>query len=152
MKKYNYLLVLVLLACQPSAEKDPLLEEVITIHDEAMEEMGPVMSLKLKLKESIDSTRLAEYESAMTALDEAHENMMVWMRNFSREFPNATLKGGTKHHGHHSTDHGDHAQHARSPEKERELLETEKVKVMALREEMTGAIKTAKNLLNKNEN
>lgn len=152
MKKYNYLLALVLLACQPSAEKDPLLKEVITIHDEAMEEMGPVMILKLKLKESIDSTRLEEYESAMTALDDSHENMMVWMRNFSKEFPQAVLKGGAKHHGHHSTDHGDHAQHDRSPEKERELLEAEKVKVMALREEMTGAIKTAKNLLNKNEN
>ena len=152
MKKYNYLLVLVLLACQPSAEKDPLLKEVITIHDEAMEEMGPVMSLKIKLKESIDSTRLTEYELAMTALDNAHENMMVWMRNFSKEFPNAALKGGAEHHGHHNMNHEDHEQHSRSPAQERELLETEKIKVTALRKEMAEAIKTAENLLNKHEN
>ena len=152
MKKYIYLLAGVMFACQSTQEKNSLLQEVITIHDEAMEDMGPIMNLKLQLRESMDSTRLAEYEPAMKALDDAHENMMVWMRNFSKEFPSATLKGGDNHHEHHKMDNGDHTQHSRSASEEKELLENEKVKVIALQKEMKNAIETAEKLLNKNEN
>ena len=153
MKKYMYLLVIGVFACQSkTADENPLLKEVITIHDLAMDEMGPVMSLKIQLGESIDSTRLEEYESVMSELDQSHEAMMVWMWSFSRQFPNAVLKGGGSHHnGHGHTGHGNHDKHSRSPEEEKRLLEAEKTKVTALRKKMAMAIESANQLLKQKE-
>lgn len=149
-----YILLLVLIvSCAGNTkehheEDDPLKKEVIAIHDEAMDQMGITMRLKSQLKGSLDSARLEEYTVVMERLDNAHESMMVWMRNFSKQFPNATLKGGA-HHGDHGPMSGTpDGQKERSEDEEQKLLMEEKEKVIALRKEMNEAIALGKALLN----
>jgi len=79
--------------------------EVIQEHDIAMVKMGKLMKLKKELNaknETVaDSTISEEIDWTIRELDEAHESMMNWMRNFSQNFPAGTLmESGMDHEGH----------------------------------------------------
>ncbi|MEO1052078.1 MAG: hypothetical protein AAFX87_15710 [Bacteroidota bacterium] len=153
MKRTLIISVIALIsACSAQQEKEQsLLSEVIQIHDLAMEEMEPVMSLKLELKESLDSTQLSQYQSAMAALDESHEEMMVWMRDFSQQFPDAALKGGGHHVGHENMAHDEHHHPSKTTHEEEALLTKQKTEMVNLRRKMKQAIENAQLLLNKDE-
>lgn len=150
MKQLFYLvLALALGACQPhktDSELSIMKAEVISIHDEAMDQMGQTMKLKRELKQLMDSSQVADFNQAMADLDQAHEGMMVWMRNFSRQFPNATLKGAG--HDHHQSSGQSNVTKELTPGDELKLLKNEKMKVLVLREETIKAISQAEKLLN----
>ena len=130
---------------------DSLKTQVLAIHDEAMEKMDVIMKLQMQLLKRKDSANASQIEEAFKSLDDAHENMMAWMHNFSIRFPHAVLKGANQHGNH--TEHGgmDHGDGGMSesmkPEEEEALLKTEKEKVIALRDEMDESIEMAKALL-----
>lgn len=62
-----------------------LYNEAIDIHDEVMPKMGSLMSLKRKLKDTLDTPGLTEaqqkdFETRIQLLDSAYQSMMEWMR------------------------------------------------------------------------
>lgn len=65
-----------------------LYDEVMAIHDEAMKQMEKMMHLKGQLQERMDLARenqtqdVEALEVTITALEEADEAMMQWMRDF----------------------------------------------------------------------
>ncbi|MBU2916129.1 hypothetical protein [Reichenbachiella agariperforans] len=102
MKMKNVAIVLIVLsACNTpkpeavSVEFNDLKAEVITIHDEAMAEMGTIMRLKKELVAELDSTAIdSTAVVAIEDLEAAHEGMMVWMRGFSDAFTGEELLNG----------------------------------------------------------
>lgn len=87
----------VLAACGKSGQDTPagdpvaentnqiLYNEAIDIHDEVMPKMGNLMSLKRKLKDTLDTPGLTEvqqkdFEARIQLLDSAYKSMMDWMR------------------------------------------------------------------------
>ena len=75
--------------------KDELYDKVMAVHDEIMPKMGDIMKLKKQLQEKIDelssgteidSTKIDELEQAIAELDNSHEEMMGWMRQFDNDF------------------------------------------------------------------
>ena len=100
MKLFSYSLILLLsflvLACA-----NPLIEtnkemraQIIRVHDEVMPKIGELMSLEKKALAQADSlfaqdsTATSEIEGMRTLaaqLNQAHEGMFVWMRQYSLE-------------------------------------------------------------------
>ena len=155
---YAITLIFIMTSCenQKTHEGESALKtEVLAIHNEAMEKMDILMSLQMQLLKEKDSSNAFQFEEAAKDLDEAHENMMDWMRNFSSLFPHAVLKGDQ---------HNNHANHAdmnhtrqetsasMSPEDEAVVLEEEKKKVIILRYKMNERIEKAQALLANGEN
>jgi len=81
-----------LIACHPAEEnqdkyKDSreIYNHSIEIHDEVMPKMGKIMELQKSLKEIRDQlndeNRKIELDSAINRLENAHDEMMKWMRN-----------------------------------------------------------------------
>ncbi len=75
--------------------KDELLDKVMAVHDEIMPKMGDIMKFKKQLQEKldelsseaeIDSTKIDELEQAIADLENSHEEMMGWMRQFNNDF------------------------------------------------------------------
>ena len=72
-------------------ESGDLYDEVMKLHDEGMEKMNEIYSLKEQLKEKITDTpglvagKEKEIENTIIRLDSASRAMMVWMRNFHPE-------------------------------------------------------------------
>lgn len=83
------LLISLVYSCKQSNQVEDLQNEVMSIHDEVMPEMGPLMNLKKQLKDTIshlDSGNQAIADSLtliVGQLEEADEAMMQWMRNYS---------------------------------------------------------------------
>lgn len=98
MKKYMLYAALplaILSACNsgPSAaeQKETLQNEVMAIHDEAMARMGEIYKLRRELRSlrdtleqqpQADSTRLQHLQQELSALNQADEVMMQWMRQY----------------------------------------------------------------------
>ncbi|MEL7003799.1 MAG: hypothetical protein AAFN93_13835 [Bacteroidota bacterium] len=143
------LLSIALAACSGTKEDNEvtqLRKEVIAIHDEAMEQMGTMANLKSKLNDNPDSIKSEQYSKAAQSLDEAHNHMMAWMRNFAKEFPAPSLHGDSHDHGDKS--HSKTTEmNIRSAEELQKLLMAEKDKVVALQQEINDAIEEAKNTL-----
>jgi len=86
---------LILSCANPLIEENKKLrEQIIGVHDEVMPKMGELKALEKKASEQADSlyaqdsTATAEIESlrALTSqLNQAHEDMFVWMRQYSLE-------------------------------------------------------------------
>jgi hypothetical protein len=73
------------------SQYDTLKKEAMEVHDEIMPKMGVLMELKGQLKEQPqDSTMNSEYAVAQEKLQEAHDGMMEWMRDYSDKFPYGT--------------------------------------------------------------
>ncbi|MGI9543010.1 MAG: hypothetical protein ACR2MX_07095, partial [Cyclobacteriaceae bacterium] len=100
--KYWFALAIVLFGCQQkqapeeaiseeARELQQIEKEVKIIHDQAMENIEPTMSLKSQLKESIellkeDPAQVDEVilrEMLIRNLDEAQHSMMDWMRSYN---------------------------------------------------------------------
>jgi hypothetical protein len=87
---------ILLVACEEKPkETDLLYNKVMEVHDEIMPKMGDIMKLKKQLKEKlagldtateIDRAKIDEIERAIADLDNSHEEMMGWMRQFDRDF------------------------------------------------------------------
>jgi len=87
---------ILLVACEEKPkETDVLYKKVMEVHDEIMPKMGDIMKLKKQLKEKlaeldtateIDRAKIEEIEQAIADLDNSHEEMMGWMRQFNRDF------------------------------------------------------------------
>ncbi|UZR96386.1 hypothetical protein [Chondrinema litorale] len=144
MMKTTYLIFISLLviSCSGSTEKDTqvtLKDEVLKIHDEAMDKMGVLYSFETKLKEEFDSTQTETYDKAITELSKAQEDMMEWMRNYSKTFP----------HKMHNKNDESHDKPMMTKEQEEELLKEEKVKIIEIKERMDYSIAQAEKLLSK---
>lgn len=87
---------ILLVACEEKPkETDLLYKKVMEVHDEIMPKMGDIMKLKKQLKEKIaelnasaeaDSVKISSLELAIADLDNSHEEMMGWMRQFNRDY------------------------------------------------------------------
>jgi len=75
--------------------KDELYDKVMAVHDEIMPKMGDIMKFKKQLQEKIDalsaaeevnSAKISELEQAIADLDNSHDEMMGWMRQFDNDF------------------------------------------------------------------
>lgn len=76
--------------------KDQLYDKVMAVHDEIMPKMGDISKYKKQLKEKIDELTAAgsdanvekidELKKALEGLENSHEEMMGWMREFDNNF------------------------------------------------------------------
>ncbi|MBT31920.1 MAG: hypothetical protein CMO01_19860 [Thalassobius sp.] len=139
---YLLLIALFVISCSGSAEKEApvtLKDEVLEIHDEAMAKMEILYSLETKLKEEFDSTQTETYNSTIAELSKAQDDMMEWMRNYSKTFP---------HKMHNKKDESDDKP-MMTEEQEEALLKEEKVKITEIKERMDKNISEAEKLLSK---
>lgn len=69
------------------SDNDKLMEEVMAIHDEVMPEMGSIRRTRKALLDKLENTADEEVGKVLQdqadKLDESHEAMMVWMRQFN---------------------------------------------------------------------
>ncbi len=149
-----------MIACTAQKEKEQskpetLKAKVIAVHDTAMAKMEQIMSLQNELKQAksdtLDSMSTANINRAIADLSVAHEDMMVWMREFSTNFPDGTLMGHD-HTGHHEG-HGDSNEqidHA-AEEETYHALGQELVKIQKVGDDMDKSIINAIELLGKKE-
>jgi hypothetical protein len=100
MKKFSIIpalaIGLLMVACSGTTSREELYKEVMAVHDEIMPLTGKVMQMKKSVNEKIDSLQQAggeEYAATIgklqqtaTELDDAHEGMMQWMREFDHDF------------------------------------------------------------------
>lgn len=86
-------LFLVLNSCGPKGptENQKLRAEVIAVHDEVMPKMGQLKSLErkaldkvkeLESEDPLDSAKIIEYKALAYDLNQAHESMFDWMRQY----------------------------------------------------------------------
>ena len=95
MKKYLGILfiAILLLSCN---RHEKIYDEVMDIHDVAMANMDQIMTLKVELKENIESlnsdtlvdntAQIEEINSLISDLESADEGMMNWMREFHDDY------------------------------------------------------------------
>lgn len=73
---------------------DDLKDEVMAVHDEIMPKMGELMSLKKQVDERIgklesedpDAEELEKLRSISGSLENSHDKMMQWMREYEPNF------------------------------------------------------------------
>ncbi len=162
MKSIRYtctlLVLLVIFACscdsKKSAENEKLTNlrtKVIHEHDVAMAKMGTLMKLKKELNQKKESTTDTELKTSIdqtiSELDQANDEMMNWMRSFTKNFPAGTLMDG-------EMDHGDYEKAEDSVEPDGQkfynLMEAELVKIKKVDEEMDKAIDKAEAIVKAN--
>ena len=77
-------------------EQDQLLKKVMEVHDEIMPKMSDLMKYTKQLKAQIDELteagdvenkdKIEELKKAVQDLENSHDGMMSWMREFDRNF------------------------------------------------------------------
>ena len=108
MKRFtHHVLVLILLlaaACGGSQENntDTLLDEVMAVHDEIMPKLSDMSKLRKQLKGQIDELvsqdsvgnmeLIQQFQQGIEELDNSHEGMMNWMREFDNDFEGQTTE------------------------------------------------------------
>jgi hypothetical protein len=71
-----------------TATYDALIVEAMAVHDEVMPKMGVLMEYRGRMQEQIKDSRMNnEFAIAKSKLNEAHDGMMEWMRDYSEKFP-----------------------------------------------------------------
>jgi len=121
-----FISILAISSCSSGKKEDKtknpneaLLNEVIAIHDSAMAKMGSITQYQKQIKESMDSATVDSMKIEVYAqLEQAHDGMMVWMRDFSEKFPSGKIMGGEELEQSKATDDGQ----TRSLEEEEKLL------------------------------
>jgi len=137
MKTLFPLIIAVLLfnsisATAQDADKAPTkMQQIMTSHDEVMDEMPKLVKLIGKLQTKADATYgKTKYKKAITDLKSANKSMMTWMTGFGERFEaDEMLKGK-----------------ALSEQKQKWLLEEEQ-KVAALKKEIQLSIGRAEKLV-----
>lgn len=121
-------------ACKDSPQKSDTpsqMKEVMAIHDEVMPKMGDISKLVATLKSKVDTTESGkEYEKAMIDLQNAHKEMMDWMRGFGDRFNSDEILNDA----------------ALSPEKLK-WLEEEEQKIKKVKEDINSSIENAEKML-----
>tara|TARA_R110002167_G_scaffold261316_17_gene467844 strand:+ start:3865 stop:4302 length:438 start_codon:yes stop_codon:yes gene_type:complete len=109
---------------------DPM-KSVVAVHDELMDKMGTISKLVGQLKTKVDTTEQGKvYEKAMKDLQEANQEMMVWMQTFGTHFEVDEIMEG------------------KALTKEKQLLLGEDGKsIEALKEKFNSSIERGKQLL-----
>ncbi len=137
MKRHIGLLILALLfvsACKEKKEElkgSSQMETVMAIHDNVMPKMGKLGKLVAELNPKVDSTEIGQqYGSAVKDLQNAHESMMTWMKDFGERFDHDEIMNGA----------------TLTPQK-KEWLNEEEEKVKVLREQINSSIARAEALL-----
>ena len=105
-----------------------LMDEVIAIHDEVMPEMGDIRKTRKALLEKLETSTDEELNKVLqeqaNKLDESHEAMFVWMRQFNPE-PDSAMTDAMFH----------------------EYLVDQKQKMIVVRDLMVNSLKEGKALL-----
>ncbi len=100
MKKtltFTLLTLIWLMSCDEKKKeaKDVLYDQVMEVHDEIMPKMGDIMKYKKQLKikmeglaadPEMNAEKIEKVKQAITELDNSHEDMMAWMREFNPDF------------------------------------------------------------------
>jgi uncharacterized protein YoxC len=100
MKKtltFTLMTLIWLMSCDEKKKetKDVLYDQVMEVHDEIMPKMGDIMKykkqLKIKMEElaadpEMNAEKIEKVKQAITELDNSHEDMMAWMREFNPDF------------------------------------------------------------------
>lgn len=89
---YIVLAVLLFISCDNEIKEqqiafDNLKEKAMEAHDVIMPKMGDLMDLSNQLSQKMDSTNTDVMMSKKGELQKAHDDMMVWMRDYSEKFP-----------------------------------------------------------------
>lgn len=117
-------------------EEQTKMDQVMEIHNEAMDKMNDITKLVAELKSKVDTTEMGQkYEVAMKDLQAAHQSMMDWMQNFGTRFDFAEVMEGQELN-----------------EQKKLWLDEEEVKVQEVKEQIDGSIERAKALLGGSEN
>ncbi|WP_276388721.1 hypothetical protein [Eudoraea chungangensis] len=122
------------LSCKDEVKKNEVnlqMKEVMAIHDEVMPKMSELSTLVATLKRKADSTANGkEYKDAMEDLQDAHKEMMDWMKEFGDRFNYDEILNGA----------------SLSSEKKKWLKE-EKKKIKKVKKDILKSIEKAKKLL-----
>lgn len=90
--------LLIFTACgeQKKSAKDQLYDKVMAVHDEIMPKMGDMSKFKKQLNEKIErlvvegdeanADKINELKDVVKGLENSHEEMMSWMREFDKDF------------------------------------------------------------------
>ena len=93
-------LLLVAVSCgekkNTESKTEALRDKVMAIHDEVMPKLSDIMKLKKELNSKIDelvaageadnAARIDELEKAVEDLENSHDGMMNWMREYNPDF------------------------------------------------------------------
>jgi len=78
-----------------SRENDALRQEIIVVHDEAMEKIGLIYELQKELKAQASCS--GAYEAYVNALAQADESMFAWMRQYRTLAVDGDLAGDNRY-------------------------------------------------------
>ena len=156
MKKYIILTIIsmCLYACGTSeSEFERLMAETMEIHDRDMKRMSELMTLKSKVKTAIATAQpseLMELKQVLDDLERADREMMQWMRNFAKVFPDGAMSHEGMDHSkmdHDEMSHSNHSDHSSTPSDLAKLKE-ERRKMDLMREQFNKSLDKAQSLLN----
>lgn len=146
MKIFKTLIIAILAitmqSCGSSTSKgemefNQLLQEVFDVHDEMMPQMGKLSELRQQLEERAEEEPMdaIAYKEVIAQLEAAHKGMMDWMKDFGEVFPykENRLEGMNEEEIKESI----------------ALMEKQKVKVDAMKQDMEVSMQNAKTILGK---
>ncbi|EAS20750.1 hypothetical protein BBFL7_01640 [Flavobacteria bacterium BBFL7] len=89
---WTLLLLVLLVSCNDELKEqqvafDNLKQQSMEAHDVIMPKMGDLMDLSNQLSQKMDSTNADVIMSKKSELQKAHDDMMIWMRDYSEKFP-----------------------------------------------------------------
>ena len=109
------------------------MEEVMAVHNEAMDKMGKLGKLVGQLKPTVDSLGTNSPEAkAMSDLQEANKAMMDWMQNFGTRFEPEEIMEGKE-----------------LSEEKKKWLNEEEAEIKEVKEKINSSITNAEALLEK---
>lgn len=75
-------------------EFNSTMKETIAVHDEVMPKMGEINKLISQLEQQSEKMQPEEFRSATIQLQEAHDEMMSWMKSLSETFDKNEINQG----------------------------------------------------------
>ncbi len=133
MKKQFILFLLFIFTLGAVAQERSEMEQVMEMHDKAMEKMPELVKLINQLQTaSQNSVDKAKYELAIEELKTSNKSMQNWMVGFGQRFDTDEIMKGKE-----------------LTKQKKEWLQEEKTKIIALEEEIDGALANAEKLLSK---
>lgn len=149
IKLIGIIVLIASISCQQKQSEaskafDDQMKETIEIHDDVMPKMSEINSLITELKsekekleedESADEDKVKLYEMSIANLEEAHDLMMSWMKNFSNTFSRTEINRGLE-----STDKD-------SIMAKREMLEAQYKSAKEMQKAITESAENAQSIL-----
>jgi uncharacterized protein (DUF342 family) len=133
---YLFFTLILFVGCRDAEQKaeERLKDEIFAIHDEVMPATSDIMRLSRKIRSvkkknpALTHSATTELDTALFQLEAAHDEMMVWMKNFKSP---AKLRS------------------ARTHEEIMEYLRQEKRNIEAVRDDMILSLDTGNRVLEK---